>query len=1052
MAERSKELINVGYYLSRFGKKNPPTLLEVAKWKEAYKLFYNNLNEGRSLSEFEHSLKNSRDAFDGYFSETEREGWKDDDGSPAKLSGFSLEAYDEFEDLSEIEVFAKIKSFISPYIEKENNKSSRFFKLDLLNKVFNYSWLYDIPPKEWDVLLNSTRTVLDNLIESSDDERLVISLRNDNQKRLAVIFGQKYVGGFYLENNEPVTRFYVDSDFDNTEDSRFKISDWQFADKKGKLIYCSPELWQGEKDIQYDRIRKSLSELLSSCGKSGFKRTHLPFMYDVILTSEARQQFLEFIELDPEQRLLEAYRQYLENTGNEQELYKWKLGKQFQENWDLDAEDFGAMLKSVKWENLISQQSGAFFRESRKNPIDARAFYKYLFDESKSISDRINWARDKGTELIKAWRPGWKSAGQDERTLSVIWSFNDLKNHAPYKSSFYTKYCELIGVKQEKAGGKYEDYLKLIDQFLENYINKDKSLVALHNSFLDPDIHISDPKNKLMAQNVLYRILDGFWNGENNKEEEEEIKENVIEIKEENNTMDINLNTILYGPPGTGKTYNTINKALDIVGVDTENMKREDIVKLFKLKVQEGQIVFTTFHQSFSYEDFIEGIKPVVDSDESSIEGDLKYTVENGVFKDLVERINNAQEFVESDQTQIAIDQEKFKRNINKVSLGNSLDSKDDAIYDYCIANDCVAIGFGEEIDFSGVTSRIEIRKRFQDNGIEITSSMDFNVSAIERLILWMEPGQLVFVSDGMSKLKAIGEISGEYYCDPTSPIRYAQFRKVKWLYKDLELPIEEIYGKKFSQQTIYQIDPNQINQSFFSGRKDVKKNSSNYVLIIDEINRGNVSSIFGELITLLEPDKRKGEPEELSAVLPYSKKRFSVPKNLYILGTMNTADRSVEALDTALRRRFSFEEMLPKSDLLKERGENNTGKIEGVDLATLLDVINNRIEVLVDRDHTVGHAFFIHDLTLDNLRNTFSDKIIPLLQEYFYGDYSKMEMVIGSDFFKVKDTAKVKFAVKTDDFDPEGKVYHIVDIADKTKMPDKAFKDALIKMIKGES
>ena len=131
MAERSKELINVGYYLSRFGKKNPPTLLEVVKWKEAYKLFYNNLNEGRSLSEFEHSLKNSRYAFDGYFSETKREGWKDDDGSTAKLSGFSLETYDEFEGLSEIEAFTKIKSFISPYIEKVYNKSSHFFKLDL---------------------------------------------------------------------------------------------------------------------------------------------------------------------------------------------------------------------------------------------------------------------------------------------------------------------------------------------------------------------------------------------------------------------------------------------------------------------------------------------------------------------------------------------------------------------------------------------------------------------------------------------------------------------------------------------------------------------------------------------------------------------------------------------------------------------------------------------------------------------------------------------------------------------------------------------------------
>lgn len=492
------------------------------------------------------------------------------------------------------------------------------------------------------------------------------------------------------------------------------------------------------------------------------------------------------------------------------------------------------------------------------------------------------------------------------------------------------------------------------------------------------------------------------------------------------------LNQILYGPPGTGKTYNTINKALNILEVDTNNMKREDIIKLFKLKVQEGQIVFTTFHQSFSYEDFIEGIKPVIDSNESTIDGDLKYTVENGVMKDLVDRIDNAQQFVESNQKQIYIDPIKFSKNINKISLGNSLDSKDDIIYEYCMKNDCIVIGFGEDIDFSGVKNRIEIRKRFQDNGIETSTSMDFNISAIERLVLWMELGQLVFVSDGMSKLKAIGEVSGDYYCDPSSPIRYAQFRKVKWLYKDLALPIEEIYGKKFSQQTIYQIDPKQINQSFFSTKNLKKKEADKYVLIIDEINRGNISSIFGELITLIEPDKRKGAAEELSAILPYSKKPFSVPKNLYILGTMNTADRSVEALDTALRRRFSFEEMLPQPELLKDKGENGSGKVGVIVLEDLLITINERIEALVDRDHTIGHAFFMEVESLDSLRNVFANKVIPLLQEYFYGDYAKMEMVIGPDFFNSeKRKKKVTFAIQNEDIEIPIGNYELMNILD---------------------
>ena len=496
----------------------------------------------------------------------------------------------------------------------------------------------------------------------------------------------------------------------------------------------------------------------------------------------------------------------------------------------------------------------------------------------------------------------------------------------------------------------------------------------------------------------------------------------------------IPLNQILFGPPGTGKTYNTINKALNILEVDTNNLKREEIVKLFKLKVQEGQIVFTTFHQSFSYEDFIEGIKPVVDSNESTIEGDLKYTVENGVFKDLVERIDNAQQFLESAQKEIYIDPLKFSKNVNKISLGNSQDSKDDVIYEYCMNNDCIVIGFGEDIDFTGVKNRIEIRKRFQDNGIETTTSMDFNISAIERFVLWMELGELVFVSDGMSKLKAIGEVTGDYYCDPSSPIRYAQFRKVKWLYKDLALPIEEIYGKKFSQQTIYQIDQKQINQSFFSAKNPKKKGTDKYVLIIDEINRGNISAIFGELITLIEPDKRKGEAEELSAILPYSKTPFSVPKNLYIIGTMNTADRSVEALDTALRRRFSFEEMLPKPELLKDKGENGSGKVGEINLEELLKTINERIEALVDRDHTIGHAFFMEVDSLDSLRNVFANKVIPLLQEYFYGDYAKMEMVIGPDFFNSeKRKKKVTFAIQNEDVEISTGNFELMNILEPT-------------------
>ena len=184
---------------------------------------------------------------------------------------------------------------------------------------------------------------------------------------------------------------------------------------------------------------------------------------------------------------------------------------------------------------------------------------------------------------------------------------------------------------------------------------------------------------------------------------------------------------------------------------------------------------------------------------------------------------------------------------------------------------------------------------------------------------------------------------------------------------------------------------------------------SGPHVFIIDEINRGNISKIFGELITLIEDTKRKGMPGEISAILPYSGEEFSVPSNVYIIGTMNTADRSIAVMDTALRRRFNFIEMMPDSDLLI-----NTEKMT-IDLKKMLDAINQRIEYLYDREHTIGHAFFMKlrdNEDLNTLKDIFLNSIIPLLQEYFYEDYSKIQIILGSNG---KQDEKFKFIIEED-------------------------------------
>jgi 5-methylcytosine-specific restriction endonuclease McrBC GTP-binding regulatory subunit McrB len=269
-----------------------------------------------------------------------------------------------------------------------------------------------------------------------------------------------------------------------------------------------------------------------------------------------------------------------------------------------------------------------------------------------------------------------------------------------------------------------------------------------------------------------------------------------------------------------------------------------------------------------------------------------------------------------------------------------------------------------------------------------------------------MKVGDVVIATFGYM-IDAIGIVDGPYEFDPENEFGYHHIRSVKWIAKNLQTDSEKFLRKNVSQQTIYRFSNADIKLDAF---EELTAGSSgkpkNHVLIIDEINRGNVSSIFGELITLLEHDKRKGAENEIIVKLPYSKEPFSVPSNLYILGTMNTADRSVEALDAALRRRFSFVEMLPRYDL-----EGLQIDIAGVQLRKLLETINNRLEKLLDKDHCIGHAYLLSVKTTDDLKRAFRDKIIPLLQEYFFGDFGKIGLVLGSSFVKSDSNAFNGFA-----------------------------------------
>ena len=375
------------------------------------------------------------------------------------------------------------------------------------------------------------------------------------------------------------------------------------------------------------------------------------------------------------------------------------------------------------------------------------------------------------------------------------------------------------------------------------------------------------------------------------------------------------LNQILYGPPGTGKTYSVVRKALEII----EGNASDDRSK-FKEYIEKGQIKFITFHQSYGYEEFVEGIKPVFDK-ESQDKG-LEYKITNGIFKDIC------------------------KNTI--FNIGDTIE--------------------GYTISYAG-TELIKLKKK------NIPGEIPVPIYLIEELVKLLK-NRSITIEDIKNKSAADKnpEILEKYIVNG---------------YTNLYAYLVEYYMKK-------------------SNRKSEKR-----VLIIDEINRGNISKIFGELITLIEPSKRLGADDEIIVELPYSKEKFGVPSNLYIIGTMNTADRSIALMDTALRRRFEFVEMMP------EYGELNEINIEGINIGEMLKAINERIEYLYDRDHTIGHAYFMSlkdSADISELASIFKNKILPLLQEYFYDDWEKIRLVLGdSQFIKEKKPSSGLFQNSTD-------------------------------------
>lgn len=476
----------------------------------------------------------------------------------------------------------------------------------------------------------------------------------------------------------------------------------------------------------------------------------------------------------------------------------------------------------------------------------------------------------------------------------------------------------------------------------------------------------------------------------------------ITQSASEEKTAVESLNIILYGPPGTGKTYRTAEIAVRMcdrnVGGD-----RVQLMRRYEELRREGRIRFVTFHQSYSYEDFVEGLRPELNN------GQVTYRVRPGIFREACDAARRSR------LVKPGLEGKPLSaRTFYKMSLGTAGTPEGNKVFQECIERGYIMLGWGEDLDFTECSSMEEVK------GLVSEERPDIERPESQARFVWqfkndLQKGDVVIVSHGNRAFRAIAEITGDYeFVESTT---FHQARRVRWLgVFEGSRSVDEIYDRDFMMSTLYRLQREGLNLNAIEAliRSGAEAVNQPFVLIIDEINRANISKVIGELITLIEPDKREGAPNALTVKLPYSGDDFSVPDNLFILGTMNTADRSIALLDTALRRRFDFTELRPEPATL--------GTVDGVDLGAMLDALNRRIEYLYDRDHVIGHAYFMGVDSLADLDTVMRRRVIPLLQEYFYEDWSKVRMALNdhAGLFIEATQATLETRIGADDLEPK--------------------------------
>jgi 5-methylcytosine-specific restriction enzyme B len=578
----------------------------------------------------------------------------------------------------------------------------------------------------------------------------------------------------------------------------------------------------------------------------------------------------------------------------------------------------------------------------------------------------------------------------------TLWDLYNLKNKDKYSIN------QLLKFAKEDEAPKKENYLTdVISDLDEKGIFIVSSPIALYDNVLVGRKRTAKKKIKNESLEVAENLDD--------IDEAADILK-FDKYKSYVDLLNFNPNIILYGPPGTGKTFT----AQRIIEANEYILTKDPTVKFEEIK-KEGRVEFITFHQSYSYEEFVEGIRPVISTDEnneSQVSG-IRYEIKPGILRNIA---NNASlNLLQENDNNLPLKEVKKASKIYKVSLGERNTAYE--LYKQCKKDNFIAIGWLENLDLSGKDYNFiyeEIKKEKPADSPEPTN----DASSINIFVNELQKGDIVFIYDGPFTIRDIGIITGDYLYEEKRD-EYPHTRKVKWIkeFKDNPLDISSYNSNiRLTMKTIYPLTRITFDDLVsIIGEEESKleksKSGKPFYIIIDEINRGNISKIFGELITLIEKDKR----DTLKLTLPYSQKPFSVPSNLFFIGTMNTADRSIAILDTALRRRFAFIELEPDSEVIHSIGDNPV--IDGkIDMSELLDAVNEKIENLYDRDHRIGHSYFLNATNMKSFKHVWYYQIIPLLLEYFYNDGKKISEIIGSAFIDVNNCS-IKTNLSNDEF-----------------------------------